>query len=67
MELSERFLLTGVSFLFLVIFVVDLGDGAACYCLCSSLLRQESGSVFVVPLQLDSFVPIRDIGILRIT
>ena len=37
-----------------------------CYCLGSSLLRKESGRVFVVPLQLDIFVPVRDIGILRI-
>ena len=51
----------------LVIFVVDLGHGAACCCLGSSLLlRKEPGKVFVVPLQLDSFVPVRDIGILRI-
>ena len=50
----------------LVIFVVDLGHGAGCYCIGSSLLRKESGRVFVVPLQLDSFVPARDIGILRI-
>ena len=46
--------------------MVDLGHGAGCYCLGSSLLRKESGRVFVVPLQLDSFVPVRDIGILRI-
>ena len=57
------FLLTGVGFLVLVIFVFDLGHGAACYCLGSSLSRKESGRVFVVPLQLDSFVPVRDIGI----
>ena len=50
----------------LVIFFFDLGHGAACYCLGSSLLRKESGRVFVVPLQLDIFVPVRDIGILRI-
>ena len=46
----------------LVIFVFDLGHGAACYCLGSSLLRKESGRVFVVPLQFDSFVPVRDIS-----
>ena len=50
----------------LVIFLFDLGHGAACYCLGSSLLRKESGRVFVVPLQLNIFVPVRDIGILRI-
>ena len=49
----------------LVIFVVDLGNGAGCYWLGSSLLRKESGRVFVVLLQLDSFVPVRDTGILR--
>ena len=48
----------------LATFVFDLGHGAACYCLGSSLLRKES--VFVVPLQLDSFVPVRDTGILKI-
>ena len=56
-----------MGFLFLVIFVVDLGHGAACYCLGSSLLRKESERVFVVSLQLDSFVPVRDISILTIT
>ena len=44
----------------------DLGHGAACYCHGSSLSRKESGKVFVVPLQLDSFVPVRDIVILKI-
>ena len=39
----------------LVIFVVDLGHGAGYYCLGSSLLRKESGRVFVVPSQIDSF------------
>ena len=50
----------------LVIFVFDLGHGAACNRFGSSLLRKESGRVFVVRLQLDSFVPVRDIGILKI-
>ena len=46
--------------------MVDLGHGAACYCLGSSLSRKESGRVFVVPLQFDSYEPVRDVGILRI-
>ena len=46
--------------------MVYLGHGVACYCLGSSLLRKESGRVFVVPLQFDSYVPVRDIGILGI-
>ena len=50
----------------LVNFVFDLGHGAACCCLSSSLLREESGRVFVVPLPLDIFVPVRDIFMLRI-
>ena len=35
--------------------MVDLGHGAGYYCLGSSLLRKESGRVFVVPSQIDSF------------
>ena len=47
--------------------MVDCGQEAACYCLGSSLLlSKESGRVFVVPLQFDSYVPVRDIGILGI-
>ena len=46
--------------------MVDLGHGAACYCLGSSLSRKESERVLVVPLQLGSFVPVRDNGMLRI-
>ena len=45
-------------------FVVDFGHEAGFYCHGSSLLRKESGGVFVVPLQLDSFVPVRNIGVL---
>ena len=44
----------------------DLGHGAACYCLGLSLLRKDTGKIFVESLQLNSFVPVRDIGILRI-
>ena len=35
--------------------------GVACCCPGSSLLREESGRVFVVPPKLDSYVPVRDI------
>ena len=38
----------------------DLGHGAACYCLGLSLLRKESGRVFVRTLQFDSYMSIRD-------
>lgn len=47
-------------------FVVGLGHGVVCCCLGSSMLRKESGRVFVVPLKLDSYVPVRDIAILCI-
>ena len=50
MGVSERFLLTGVGFLFLIISMVDLGYGVVCYCLGSSLLRKDSGRVLIVPL-----------------
>ena len=59
MGLSERFLVTGVSFLLPFLWLLEV----ACYCLGSSLpLRKESGRVFVVPLKLDRYVPGRDIG-----
>ena len=49
-ESARDFLLTGVGLLLLIIFMVDLGHEVVYYCLGSSLLRKESGRVFVVPL-----------------
>ena len=66
MGVSERFLLTGVGFLFLIIFMVGLGHhGVVCYRLVSSLLHKDLERVFVVPPLLDSYVPVVDLSLLR--
>jgi len=49
---DERFLL--------IVFVIGSGQGVVCYCLGLSLLRKESGRVFVMTLQFDSYMSIRD-------
>ena len=46
--------------------MVDLGHGIACCCHSSSLLRKKSGRVLVLPVELDNYVPFRDIDILWI-
>ena len=60
MGLSERFLLTGVSFLLSFLWLIKVMEPSCCS-FGSSLLRKESGRVFVVLLQLD--VPVRDIDV----